>query len=79
LILDADAVTGIAIDARGSPRRPGDPSILVAEATRARELFGWSAERSDLSSIIQDAWRWHGHRFRGARELTNTPEASRLP
>ena len=65
----ASAVTGVAIDARDSPRRPGDPSILVAEATRARELLGWSAERSDLSSIIQDAWRWHGHRFRGAREL----------
>ena len=40
-------------------RRPGDPSILVAEATRARELLGWSAERSDLATIIADAWRWH--------------------
>jgi UDP-arabinose 4-epimerase len=72
----ASAVTGIAIDARDSPRRAGDPSILVAEAARARELFGWSAERSDLSRIIQDAWRWHGHRFRGVRELhpsTNDP------
>jgi UDP-arabinose 4-epimerase len=69
---NAIAVTGVAIDARDSPRRPGDPSILVAEATRARELLGWSAERSDLSSIIRDAWRWHGHRFRGARELINT-------
>jgi UDP-glucose-4-epimerase GalE len=61
------AVTGIAIEARDSLRRPGDPSILVAEAARARELFGWSAERSDLSRIIQDAWRWHGHRFRGVK------------
>jgi UDP-glucose 4-epimerase len=73
----ASAVTGIAIDARDSPRRSGDPSILVAEAARARELFGWSAERSDLSSIIQDAWRRHGHRFRGARELINTLSISR--
>ena len=60
----ASAVTGTAIDARDRARRPGDPSILVAEATRAREFFGWSPERSDLSKIIQDAWRWHGHRFR---------------
>lgn len=44
-------------------RRPGDPSILVADATRARELLGWSAERSDLPTIIADAWRWHKRRF----------------
>jgi UDP-glucose 4-epimerase len=69
----ASAVTGIAIDARDSPRRPGDPSILVAEATRARELFGWSAERSDLFSIIQDAWRWHGHRFRSSKGTNKYP------
>ena len=63
----ASAVTGTTIDARDSPRRPGDPSILVAEATRAREFFGWSVERSDLYKIIQDAWRWHGRRFRGIK------------
>jgi UDP-glucose-4-epimerase GalE len=63
----ASAVTGTTIDARDSPRRSGDPSILVAEATRARECFGWSAERSDLYKILQDAWRWHGHRFRGVK------------
>jgi UDP-arabinose 4-epimerase len=61
----ASAVTGKAIDACDSPRRPGDPSILVAEATRARESFGWSPERSDLFRIIQDAWRWYGRRSRG--------------
>src|SRR5262245_49873623 len=58
------AVTGVAIDARDGPRRPGDPSILVAEAIRARELLGWSAECSDLATIITDAWRWHRDRFR---------------
>jgi UDP-glucose 4-epimerase len=45
-------------------RRPGDPSILVAQAMRARELLGWSAEHSDLATIITDAWRWHRIRFR---------------
>jgi UDP-glucose-4-epimerase GalE len=63
VIETARAVTGTKIDMRDSPRRAGDPSILVADATRARELLGWSAERSDLTTIITDAWRWHKGRF----------------
>ena len=59
----ARAATGRKFDARDVERRRGDPSILVADATRARELLGWSAERSDLATIIADAWRWHGKRF----------------
>jgi len=59
----ARAATGRKFDARDVERRPGDPSILVADATRARELLGWSAERSDLATIIADAWRWHAKRF----------------
>src|SRR5262245_51784914 len=59
----ACVVTGKKINASDAGRRPGDPSILVADATLARELLGWSAERSDLATIITDAWRWHKHRF----------------
>jgi UDP-glucose 4-epimerase len=62
------AVTGSKIDARDSRRWPGDPPILVAEATRARELLGWSTERSDLATIITDAWRWHRNRFCGTKQ-----------
>jgi UDP-glucose-4-epimerase GalE len=67
VIETARAVTGAKIDACDSPRRLGDPSILVAEARRARELFGWSAERSDIATIVSDAWRWHRDRFCGSR------------
>ena len=58
------AVTGVRIEVRDSPRRPGDPSVLVADATRARELLGWWTERSEFTEIVTDAWRWHSHRFR---------------
>jgi UDP-glucose 4-epimerase len=58
----ARAVTGRKIDAQDAPRRPGDPAILVADATRARDLLGWSAVRSDLATIVGDAWRWHKRR-----------------
>lgn len=40
-------------------RRSGDPAILVASIARAREQLGWRPERSDLQSIVSDAWRWH--------------------
>jgi UDP-glucose-4-epimerase GalE len=56
-------VTGCKIDARDVQRRPGDPPILVADATLAHKLFGWSAERSDLTAVITDAWSWHKERF----------------
>jgi UDP-arabinose 4-epimerase len=59
----ARAVTGRKIDARAAPRRPGDPAVLVADPALARERLGWSAELSDLATIITDAWRWHQQRF----------------
>ena len=59
----ARAVTGIAIDTKDVRRRPGDPSILLAETTLAKNILGWSTERSELSIIIADAWRWHAQRF----------------
>jgi UDP-glucose-4-epimerase GalE len=59
----ARSITGASIDTHNVPRRVGDPPILVAEASRAKQLFGWSAERSDLATIITDAWRWHRRRF----------------
>jgi UDP-arabinose 4-epimerase len=55
----ARAVTGRNIVARDATRRSGDPAVLLADTTRARELLGWSAQRSDLVTIISDAWSWH--------------------
>ena len=57
------SVTGRDVPARDAPRRPGDPAVLVADAKKAREVLGWAPERSDLATIIADAWRWHGKRF----------------
>jgi UDP-glucose-4-epimerase GalE len=38
-------------------RRAGDPAVLLASCTRAGELLGWRAERSELATIIEDAAR----------------------
>jgi UDP-arabinose 4-epimerase len=60
-------VTGRDVTALDSPRRPGDPSVLVADPKLARQVLGWVAEQSDLATIIDDAWRWHGKRSRRGR------------
>jgi UDP-glucose 4-epimerase len=40
------------------PRREGEPPVLVADISRAREVLGWEPERSDLATIVRDAWQW---------------------
>ena len=51
-------VTGQALPALVGARRPGDAAILVADTSLAREALGFKPSRSDLDSIIGDAWRW---------------------
>lgn len=41
------------------PRRPGDCTKLVSGSTRAISELGWTPQRSDLETMIRDAWRWH--------------------
>ncbi|HZE33043.1 MAG TPA: NAD-dependent epimerase/dehydratase family protein, partial [Actinoallomurus sp.] len=48
-------VTGRSIPAVESPRRPGDPAVLVASSAKISERLGWKPER-DLRSMVTDAW-----------------------
>lgn len=40
------------------PRRAGDPAILVADATLARQELNWQPEFADLKDIVRTAWQW---------------------
>jgi len=40
-------------------RRPGDPATLIASSEKARRVLGWRPVRSDIETILQDAWKWH--------------------
>ncbi len=51
-------VTGREIPVREAPRRPGDPAILVADASRARRELGWQPKFTGLEAIVETAWRW---------------------
>jgi UDP-glucose-4-epimerase GalE len=39
-------------------RRAGDPPHLVAKTGLASEVLGWKPEKSDIDTIVRDAWRW---------------------
>ncbi len=62
VIETARRVTGINFKSEMAPRRPGDPAVLVASSDAARSELGWKPTRSDIETIIADAWNWHiGH------------------
>ena len=52
-------ITGQAISITEGPRRTGDPSKLISDSRQARRILGWQPRRSNLQTIIEDAWRWH--------------------
>ena len=51
-------VTGKPIPAESGPRREGDPPKLYANATSIQKELGWSAQRPDVRTAIEDAWKW---------------------
>ncbi|WP_068784669.1 UDP-glucose 4-epimerase GalE [Paenibacillus phocaensis] len=42
-----------------SPRRAGDPAVLIASSDKARRVLGWNPTRNQLTNIIESAWQWH--------------------
>ena len=52
-------VTGCEIPVVEGERRPGDPPILVADASLARQVLDWEPRYTDIEQIIQTAWNWH--------------------
>lgn len=59
VIESARLVTGLPIEAKMAPRRPGDPSKLVADASKARKILGWKPQYAKIETIIESAWAWH--------------------
>lgn len=55
----ARKVTGKDIPVRMEGRRAGDPSRLVGDSAKARELLGWNPQLASLETIIESAWRWY--------------------
>lgn len=52
-------VTGREIPAVESPRREGDPAVLIASSERIRRELNWRPKFQDLETILHSAWQWH--------------------
>jgi UDP-glucose-4-epimerase GalE len=72
-VLDAaERVTGHKIPRKLSPRRPGDPAVLVASKDKLQRSLGWQAQHSSLEEIITSAWSWkqkHPHGYSEAASV----------
>jgi UDP-glucose 4-epimerase len=53
-----ERASGRPLPVREADRRPGDPSTLVADANRIRELFGWTPALDDLDKIVATSLAW---------------------
>ena len=58
VIAAVGAVTDRAVPHTVKGRRAGDPPVLLADASRARDLLGWTPSRSTLDQMIGSAWDW---------------------
>ncbi len=54
-----ERTTGTAGISRDGSRRPGDPPVLVADASIASSALKWRPQHSDLDTIVRTALDWH--------------------
>src|SRR5260370_18996367 len=55
----AREATGHPIPVIESPRRAGDPAVLIASSRKIRRDLGWQPKFPDLKTIVESAWQWH--------------------
>jgi len=58
VIDSVERVTARKVPVEYGPRRAGDPAVLVADASAAREILGWRPRYADLDTIVAHAWAW---------------------
>ncbi|MGL6064819.1 MAG: UDP-glucose 4-epimerase GalE [Fusobacteriaceae bacterium] len=52
-------VTKHPIPAEISPRRAGDPAVLIASSEKAMKELNWKPKYNTIEKIIETAWKWH--------------------
>ncbi len=58
VIRTVEEVTGMRVPTQDSPRRAGDPPVLIASAEKARSVLGWTRQFEQLAEMIETAWEW---------------------
>lgn len=59
MIAAAEKVCGKKMNVLEEDRRPGDPAILLADYSKAKEALGWEPAHSDLNKILSSALESH--------------------
>lgn len=57
-------VNNIEIPYEIKPRRAGDIAECYADASKARDVLGWTAEKT-LEDMCKDSWNWQSHNVNG--------------
>jgi UDP-glucose 4-epimerase len=58
-VIDAvKRVSGRSLNVNLSPRRPGDPPMIVAASDKVRKALGWKPEYDNLDLIVRHALTW---------------------
>lgn len=56
--------SGVDVPYKICPRRPGDAQEVYADASKAKDLLGWTAELG-IKEMCEDTWRWQSNNPKG--------------
>jgi UDP-glucose 4-epimerase len=59
VIDSAKKITGKDFQVIEDERRPGDPALLVADSSKAKQELGWIPKYTSIDDIVKTAWQWH--------------------
>ncbi len=59
VVAQVKRITGVDFLVKEAGPRAGDPHTLIADPTRLKKEFGWKPQYSDITTIIETAWKWH--------------------
>lgn len=57
LVKTFEKATGVKVNYKIAPRRPGDVEQVYADCTKANTILGWKAE-APLEGTLLNAWKW---------------------
>ena len=60
-------VNNVEIPYQIKPRRAGDIAECYADPTKAKEVLGWTAEKT-LEDMCRDSWNWQKNNPKGYEE-----------
>lgn len=58
VVRSVEEVTGKKVRVERAAPRPGEPSKLVADASKARDYLGWEPQYPKLEDMVRHAWNW---------------------